>query len=165
MATFAGNTARFLVALLGLMVVPVLGFFFLKDFPVILEKAQRLLPRKFEKLLVQRFSQVDGVLSAFIRGQLAVGTILSAVYSVGLSAARVDMAIFIALVSGFGNMVPYVGTGVGIALASVGLILNWHGMWQVAVVALTFILGQMLESLVITPRIVGSKVGLPPVVV
>lgn len=164
-AAFAGNTARFLITVLGLLVVPVISFFFLRDYPALVERAQSLLPRRAVALLSRRFAQVDEVLSAFVQGQLTVGAILSVIYSAGLSAARIDLAIVIGVVAGFGNMVPYLGTAVGIALSAMGLLLSWHGPWQLAVVVGTFVVAQLSEALVITPRIVGEKVGLPPVMV
>ncbi len=165
LASFAGNTARFIVTLLGLSVVPVLAFFFLQDYPRLVGLVRDLLPRRAVGLMTRRFSEVDEVLSAFVRGQLTVGAVLSVIYAAGLSAARIDMAIVIGVIAGFGNMVPYLGTGVGILLSLVGLMLSWQGPWQLAAVAGTFVIGQMLEGFVITPRIVGEKVGLAPVAV
>ncbi len=163
--SFANNTARFVATVLGLFVVPVLGFFFLKDYPRLLELAKGLLPRRSVELVVRRFAEVDEVLSAFLRGQLTVGAILSVLYSTGLSIARIDMAILIGLIAGFGNMVPFLGTAIGLVLAMVGLALSWQGPWQLLVIALTFVVTQALEGTVITPRVVGDKVGLPPVAV
>ncbi len=165
LAAFAGNTARFVTTVLGLLVVPVIGFFFLRDYPALLSTARDLIPRRAVGLVTRRFAQVDEVLSAFVQGQITVGAILSVIYSVGLSAARIDMAILIGLIAGFGNMVPYLGTGIGIVLAGVGLALSWLGPWQLAVVVGTFVVGQLLEGFVITPRVVGDKVGLSSVVV
>ncbi|WP_205525951.1 AI-2E family transporter [Pyxidicoccus trucidator] len=165
LASFAGNTARFVATLLGLSVVPVLAFFFLQDYPRLTSMVKDLLPRRTVALVARRFAEVDEVLSAFVRGQLTVGAVLSVIYAAGLSAGRIDMAIVIGVIAGFGNMVPYLGTGVGILLSLVGLALSWQGPWQLAVVAGTFVIGQLLEGLVITPRIVGEKVGLAPVAV
>ncbi len=164
-ASFAGNTARFVATLLGLAVVPVLGFFFLKDYPRLVGLVRELIPRRAVGLVSRRFSEVDDVLSAFVRGQLTVGSILSVIYSTGLSIAGIDMAIVIGVVAGFGNMVPYLGTSVGIMLALLGLMLSWQGPWQLAVVVGTFLVAQLSEGLFITPRIVGEKVGLTPVTV
>jgi len=164
-ADFASNTARFLATLLGLLVVPVLGFFFLQDYPRLVEMAKSLVPRRATSLVSRRFSEVDEVLSAFVRGQLTVGAILSLLYGTGLWFARMDLAIVIGVIAGFGNMVPYLGTGVGVLLAALGLMLSWQGPWQILVVAGTFVVGQMAEGLVITPRVVGEKVGLAPVAV
>lgn len=164
-ASFASNTASVVASVLGLLVVPVLAFFFLDDYPVLVERLRNLLPRRALPLLERRFGEVDDVLSAFVRGQLTVGAILSVIYSAGLSIARIDMAIVIGLIAGFGNMVPYLGTGVGASLAVISVLLSWQGPWQFAVVAGTFLLAQLLEGLFITPRVVGTKVGLPPVAV
>ncbi|RKI41758.1 AI-2E family transporter [Corallococcus sp. AB004] len=164
-ASFAGNTARFAATLLGLSVVPVLAFFFLQDYPRLMGRIQDLLPRRSVALATQRFREVDEVLSAFVQGQLTVGAILSVLYAVGLSVARIDLAIAIGLIAGFGNMVPYLGTGIGVVLAVLGVLLSWQGPWQLAVVAATFIIGQLAEGFVITPRVVGEKVGLAPVAV
>ncbi|WP_420811505.1 AI-2E family transporter [Myxococcus stipitatus] len=165
LAAFAGNTARFVATLLGLAVVPVLAFFFLQDYPRLMGLVKDLLPRRAVGLVGRRFAEVDEVLSAFVRGQLTVGALLSVIYAAGLSAARIDMAIVIGVIAGFGNMVPYLGTGVGILLSLVGVMLSWQGPWQIGMVVGTFVVGQMLEGFVITPRIVGEKVGLAPVAI
>ena len=165
LARFAGNTARLLATLAGLLVVPVLAFFFLRDYPSLVGRARGLLPRRFEPLISRRFAEVDEVLSAFVRGQLTVGAILSCIYMTGLSVARIDLAIVIGLVTGFGNMVPYLGTAIGILLSVLSVLISWHGPWQLAVIAATFVIAQASEGLWITPRVVGEKVGLPPVAV
>lgn len=165
LAAVASNTARLVATVLGLLVVPVLAFFFLQDYPKLVDRAQGLIPRRAVKLVSKRFAEVDEVLSAFVRGQLTVGAILAVIYSTGLSIARIDMAIVIGVIAGFGNMVPYLGTTVGAILAALGLMLAWQGAWQVAVVIGTFVVAQAAEGLFITPRIVGDKVGLPPVAV
>ncbi|ATB33441.1 AI-2E family transporter [Melittangium boletus] len=162
-ASFAGNTARFVATLLGLLVVPVLAFFFLQDYPQLVALVRGLVPRRAVGLVGRRFAEVDDVLSAFVRGQLTVGAILSVLYSMGLSFARIDMAIVIGVIAGFGNTVPYLGTGVGVVLALLGVMLSWQGAWQLAVVAGTFLVGQMAEGFFITPRVVGDKVGLSSV--
>ncbi|MBM4378032.1 MAG: AI-2E family transporter [Deltaproteobacteria bacterium] len=164
-ARLASNTAGVLATAVGLLVVPVIAFFLLVDYPQLLERMAGLFPRRHEPQLRRRFSEVDAVLSAFVRGQLTVGALLSVLYGVGLWVARLELAIVIGLVAGFGNMVPYVGTALGALLALFGLVLAWQGPWQLAVVVGTFLVAQALEGLVITPRVVGDKVGLSPVVV
>ncbi len=165
LASFAGNTARFVATLLGLLVVLVLAFFFLKDYPRLIHLGAMLIPRRALPLLGKRFAEIDGVLSAFVRGQLTVGAILSVLYSAGLSAARIDMAIVIGCIAGFGNMVPFVGTALGVSLAMLTLVLSWQGPWQVVVIIGTFVVAQAAEATVITPKVVGDKVGLPTVAV
>lgn len=165
LASFAGNTARFVATLLGLLVVPVLAFFFLQDYPQLVARVKGLVPRRAVGLVNRRLSEVDDVLSAFVRGQVTVGAILSVLYTVGLGFARIDLAIVIGVIAGFGNMVPYLGTTLGVVLALLGLMLSWQGAWQLAVVVGTFVFAQMAEGFVITPRVVGDKVGLSSVAV
>lgn len=165
LAAFASNTARVVTTLLGLLLVPVMGFFFLQDWPQLMQQVQRLVPRRAVGLVDRRFAEVDEVLSAFVSGQLTVGSILSVIYAVGLSLGRIEMALVIGAIAGFGNMVPYLGTAVGVVLAVLGVVLSWHGPWQLAVVVATFVVGQLAEGFVITPRVVGDKVGLSPVTV
>jgi len=164
-AAAAGDTARFLALVLGLLVVPVLAFFFLRDYPSLVSRVRALIPRRAEPLVARRFAEVDSVLSAFVRGQLTVGAILAVLYATGLSVARIDLAILIGLITGFGNMVPYLGTSVGLGLSLLSLGISWDGPWQLGAVAATFAIAQALEGLVITPRVVGERVGLPPVAV
>lgn len=165
LAAFAGNTARVVATLMGLVLVPVLGFFFLKDYPRLIALAGELVPRRALGLVSARFAEVDEVLSAFARGQLTVGGILAVLYTIGFSIAGIDLAVVIGALTGFGNLVPFLGTGLGVALSLLALVLSWQGSWQLLVLALTFVLAQLAESLVITPRVVGEKVGLPPVAV
>lgn len=160
LSTVAGSTGRWVSALVGLFMVPVLLFLLLLDFNGVHAKVLSLVPRPAVGLVTRRFRDVNEVLGAFVRGQLVVGLILSILYSVGLSFARIDLAIAIGLIAGFGNMVPYLGTGIGIVLAALGTLLAWQGPWQLLVVAATFSIAQLLESFVITPRVVGDRVGL-----
>lgn len=161
----AGGTANVLATLLGLLIIPVLAFYLLHDYDELVAWAKGLIPRRYEKLVAGRFSEVDSVLGAFLRGQMLVGAILSAIYAAGLSVARLDLAVVIGIVAGFGNMIPYVGTAIGIVLAALSLAMSWQGPWQILVIAGTFVGAQVLEGFVITPRIVGEKVGLSPLAV
>ena len=155
-----GGTASLLVAIVGLLVIPVLTFYMLRDYDRIVAWARGLLPRRYERLVAARFTEVDSVLSSFIRGQLTVGAILTCIYGAGLSAARLELAVVIGAVAGFGNMIPYIGPAIGFALAGLSLAVSWQGPWQIAVVVATFAVGMGAEGLFLTPRVLGEKVGL-----
>ncbi|HEY3452843.1 MAG TPA: AI-2E family transporter [Myxococcales bacterium] len=159
------STASALVFVFGMLVIPVITFHLLRDYDRIVESFRTLLPRRYEALVSRRFGEVNAVLGGFIRGQLTVGAILTGVYGVGLSVAGLDLAVVIGAVAGFGTMIPYVGPGVGMALAALSLMVSWQGAWQLAVVAATFAVGMTAEGLYITPRVVGGKVGLSAVLV
>ncbi|MBS2032730.1 MAG: AI-2E family transporter [Deltaproteobacteria bacterium] len=160
-----GSTASVLATLLALLVAPVIAFHFLKDAPRYSGMAVAFLPPRFRDQIVGRFHEVDRVLSAFVRGQLTVGAIYAGIYGAGLSLGRVDMAIGIALIAGFGNLVPYMGAATGAVLTAMSLAVGNHEPWQIGVAAATFALVQLLDGVLLTPRLVGERVGLPPVAV
>lgn len=160
-----GSTASILATLLALLVAPVITFHFLRDAPRYGQMAVDFLPPRFRDQIVGRFHEVDHVLSAFVRGQLTVGAIYACIYGAGLSFARVDMAVGIALIAGFGNLVPYMGALTGVVLTAVSFAVGSHHPWQIVVAGITFALVQVLDGIFLTPRLVGERVGLPPVAV
>jgi predicted PurR-regulated permease PerM len=160
-----GGTASLLSTALGLLLIPVLTFYLLRDYDRLVAWMRDLIPRRYERLVSGRFSEVDAVLGSFLRGQMTVGAILTAIYAVGLSMARLDLAVVIGAVAGFGTMIPYVGPGIGALLAVLALAVSWQGPWQGAVAVATFAGAMGFEGLFLTPRIVGQKVGLSAVAV
>lgn len=164
-ASFAGSTVSWLVFLAGLSIVPFITFYLLRDWDELVAAAAGLFPRRAAPLLAARFAAIDGALASFVQGQLAVGAILAGIYVVGLWGSGVQLAVLIGLIAGFGNLVPYLGTGIGIALALASVGLHWEGVGPLVGVVLTFGVGQALEGFVITPRVVGEQVGLSPVAV
>lgn len=160
-----GSTAGLLVTVLGLAIAPALAFMLLLDAPDSFGTLRALLPPRFRAQVLGRFAELDRVLGAFVRGQLKVGAILFVLYLAGLTLAGIDIAPAIALIAGFGNIVPYLGQGSGLVLAGLSLLVESPAGWQVAAALGTFVVCNLLESLVITPRIVGRSVGLSPVAV
>jgi len=159
--------------LLSFILFPVFFFYILVDFPRIKEAARDMIPPRNRDLMLGRLAEVDRVLAAFVRGQLTVCFFLAVSYSIGLSFTGIDLAIVIGVVSGFAFVIPYAGTILGIvagtvmAIVKFGVIdpdfvlkINPHllGVWAV------FGIVQLLESNVISPKIVGEQVGLHPVV-
>jgi predicted PurR-regulated permease PerM len=159
------STASMLIFAFGLLVVPVLAFHLLRDYDRIVSWFRSLIPRRYESLIAGRFGEVNAVLGGFIRGQLTVGAILTCLYGLGLSLSEIDLAVVIGAIAGFGTMIPYIGPGIGMMLATLSLVVSWEGPWQVGAVAGTFALAMTIEGLFITPRIVGGKVGLSAVMV
>jgi len=152
--------------LIGLCLLPILSVSFLLRWNVLVQKSMRWIPAWSRSQIAHRSRELNEVLSGFVRGQLLVGCILTVCYGSGFWFSGIEMAILIALVAGFGNILPYVGTASGIALAGIALLLSpATGWWQVFGVTITFVVTQALESFLITPKIVGNRVGLPAVVV
>ena len=163
----AGGTATAMAQVLAFALVPIFVFYFLRDFDLMKERATLLLPLRHRARIVGRFREIDGVLAAFVRGQLTVAAILGAIYAVGLTLSGVKLGLVIGLVAGFAAMIPYAGMVLGLALAAVAVLVDWHtgSLWVAAGATATFVVGQALEGNLITPKIVGDKVGLPAVVV
>ena len=146
-----------------LVLIPIFTFYFLPKFPGIVAGAQELIPRRYLGWVQETGKDIDKVLAAWIRGQLMVIGILAVLYAVGLSIAGVKMAVLIGLLTGCLAFIPYVGVIVGVVLAVGVCLLEYTGPGQIIGVVAVFAVVQTLEGLVITPRVVGEKVGLGPV--
>jgi predicted PurR-regulated permease PerM len=147
-----------LLSLVSLVIVPVFVFFFLKDFNTLKASFFGMLPESRRKPVARYFAMVDDVLSGFIRGQIMVALSLAVLYSIGLSLTGIRF--LIGVVAGLLFIIPYVGTMIGIAASAVVLIVDFSGWGQVFGVAATFAIAQAIEGYVLTPKIVGNRVGL-----
>lgn len=151
------------VANIGLTIV--VTFYLLRDWDVLVKNVHDMLPRKNEAMIVELTKKSDEVISAFFRGQLLVMLALALVYSVGLSIVGLDTAILIGLLAGLVSFVPYLGFIVGIVVASIAALLQFQDITVLLYVLVVFGVGQALEGMVLTPLLVGDKIGLHPVAV
>ena len=149
----------------NLLLIPVVTFYLLRDWDNLLAWVKSSIPRPWEKQIVSLALACDEVLSAFIRGQLLVMMALGTVYSVGLSLLGLDLALFLGTLAGLASVVPYLGAVVGIGSASIAAYMQFHEFMPVVYVLIVFGVGQALEGMVLTPLLVGDKIGLHPVAV
>lgn len=149
----------------NLFIIPVAMFYLLRDFDGINEKIVNLVPPRIRDQFVDTFKEIDRVLSRFVRGQLMVATLMAGLYSVGLFACGTPMSLLVGLLAGYANLVPYLGLVFGFVPAAVLTYLQFQEWGPVLGVVAVFGVVQMLESMVITPRVVGDQVGLHPVVI
>jgi predicted PurR-regulated permease PerM len=159
------NTLYIVLGLLNLVVAPVFTFYFLRDFDLMKKRAAELIPLAYREWTLGKFRQVDETLGAFLRGQLTVCTMLAVLYSFGLMIVGIDMAVIIGVSAGYLFIVPYLGTIFGIITASIMALLKFHDFWHVLGVWVVFLVVQLFETYFLTPRIVGDRVGLNPVLV
>ena len=146
-----------------LVITPVVAFYLLRDWDRLIEKADDALPRKHLETIRGLAKQVDETLAGFLRGQGLVCILLAVFYAIGLTVAGLDFGLVIGLIAGFLSFIPYVGSLVGLFL-SVGLALaQFDSFVDVAIVAAVFFVGQAIEGNILTPKLVGEKVGLHPV--
>lgn len=156
---------NFLLFLVNLAIIPVATFYLLRDFDRLKGWALQLAPPKHHAFLLERFGRMDEVLGSFLKGQLLVGLVLAGVYSLGLVLLGTPLGIPIGVAAGLATIVPYLGLVVGL-LPAVLLTLLEHPDWpHLLGVLLLFGFGQGLDQMVLSPRIVGGKVGLHPVVI
>lgn len=156
-------------ALIGLVVtlalIPLLSFYFLRDWPKLLSRIHSLIPRYQEKTFVRLAKESDAVLGAFLRGQLSVMLTLGIVYSVGLSLVGLDLAFLVGFLAGLISFVPYLGFILGLLMATLLFLMQSPEPIQMLYVLGVFGFGQLLESFILTPLLLGGKIGLHPVAV
>ena len=151
--------------LLNVVMIPVFVFYFLRDFDRMKGWIVEQIPARYRGRVVERGKRVDKVVGEWLRGQVEVALILAVLYAVGLFAVGVKLAIPIGILAGLLNVVPYLGFAFGFGLALLMVLLEWSGVGAIFGVVGVFVVAQILESYVLTPKIVGEKVGLSPVTV
>ncbi|MEM8983167.1 MAG: AI-2E family transporter [Pseudomonadota bacterium] len=154
-----------LAAAVSLFLIPVLTFYLLRDWDDILERVARLIPPNQRPTVLHLARESDVVLGAFLRGQVLVMFGLALIYTVGLSIIGLPYAIAIGVVAGLVSFVPYLGLVFGIALAGVTALNEPNGLLMLALVVGVFVIGQVVEGSILTPKLVGDRIGLHPVVV
>jgi predicted PurR-regulated permease PerM len=157
--------ANFIVEMLNVLLVPVLAFYMLSDFPRIKQRFLELFPRRHQSTVVTKINEVDDALGGYLRGQLTVSLCLAVIYVIGLLILGVPLAVPIGLFSGLANMVPYLGFIMGISLSFLFSFVDnqdWHRLIWIVVV---YTFAQLMEGVVISPLIVGKKTGLHPVLI
>jgi predicted PurR-regulated permease PerM len=145
--------------------IPVVTFYLLRDWDKLIEHIQDLLPRSSVDTISRLAKECDEVLGAFLRGQLLIMIALGVVYTAGLLLVGLDLALLVGLLAGTAAVVPYLGAALGITAASVAALVQFNDWIYLVPVAGVFLVGQLLESMVLTPVLVGDKIGLHPVAV
>lgn len=148
-----------------LVLIPVVTFYLLRDWDVLVARVHELLPRSVEPTVAKLARESDEVLGAFLRGQLSVMVALGVLYGVGLWLVGLDVGPLIGMIAGLISFVPYLGAIVGVAMALIAALVQF-GDWQhVVMVLAVFGIGQTIEGYVLVPKLVGDKIGLHPVAV
>lgn len=151
--------------LVTLALIPVVTFYLLLDWERLLAKLLALLPTSKQPRARLLARETDAVLGSFLRGQFSVMLVLAAVYATGLWIIGLDLALPIGLLAGLLSFVPYLGLITGITAAGIGAYVQFQDAHLLLLVLAVFGVGQVLESLVLTPRLVGASTGLHPVAV
>ena len=155
-----------LLAIIGnLILVLVVLFYLLMDWPNLVTRAQKLVPPRMREQVEGFLQECDSVLGQYLRGQLLVMLILAAFYSIGLALFRFDLAVPVGVFTGLAMFIPYVGFGIGLVMALLAGLLQFASWYGVVAVAVVYGIGQVGESLFLTPRLVGERIGMNPLMV
>lgn len=169
LAALVGSITRSSGVLVGwvanLLLIPVVTFYLLRDWDLLVARIRDLLPRRIEPVVSTLAAESDEVLGAFLRGQLLVMLGQGLIYSAGLWLVGLDFALLIGMFAGLVSFVPYLGAIVGVAAASLAAYFQFQELWQLLLVWLVFGIGQAVEGMLLTPLLVGDRIGLHPVAV
>lgn len=149
-----------LVALL--LITPIVCFYLIRDWPAMVRRVDELLPRAYAPTIRQQLFLINRTLAAYLRGQIVVMLAMSAFYIVFLSICGLHYSLLLGLLAGMIIIVPYIGSIISVTL---GLFIAYsqfgpEGAFWVVVAVYT--VGQILESQILTPKIIGDRVGLHP---
>ena len=152
--------------LANLVLIPVVAFYLLRDWNIMMARIRDLLPRSRADQIVSLAKECHDVLGAFVRGQLLVMLALGVIYSAGLMLVGLELGLLIGLMAGLAAIVPYMGFIVGIGAALVAGLFQFGGdLYPMLGIVAVFMVGQALEGMVLTPLLVGDRIGLHPVAV
>ena len=167
--TVIGYVSRSGFALIGMLttvlLIPIITFFFLRDWDVIVGRVASMVPRDHIDTVSRLARESSEVLGGFLRGQFLVMVILGVMYGLGLWAVGLDLGILIGIIAGLLTFVPYLGPTSGVVLGVLAALMQYGDWKHVAGVLAVFGVGQIIESYWLTPKLVGDRIGLHPVAV
>lgn len=149
----------------NLVLLPIVLFYLLRDWGKLRARVDHLVPRQLHEKVATIVREIDAVLAEWLRGQLLVILVMTVFYVTGLWLARLDFALPIGVITGVLVFVPFVGAITGFVLGTIAALLQFDSLWGVLWVWLVFASGQALEGMVVTPWLVGERIGLHPVAV
>jgi predicted PurR-regulated permease PerM len=154
------------LAVIGnLVLVPVVLFYLLSDWPGLVERWQALIPPRLRQRVTSFLDECDAVLGQYLRGQALVMLSMAAFYSIGLALFGFDLALPVGVFTGLAMFIPYLGFGLGGALALLAGLVQFASWYGVVAVAVVYGIGQLVESFWLTPRLVGERIGMNPLMV
>ncbi|WP_420549893.1 AI-2E family transporter [Curvivirga sp.] len=146
-----------------LVLTPIVAFYFLRDWDRMVAKIDSWLPRKQQTIIRKQFSDMDTIIGGFVRGQSMVCISLGIFYAVGLALLGLDFGLLVGFFTGLVSFIPYFGMLIGFALGMGIALAQFDTMAMVGFVAIVFAIGQVIEGYILTPRLIGNRVGLHPV--
>ena len=149
----------------NLVLIPVLAFFFLRDWDRFVERVASLIPRDYLPTVTRLAKESDEVLGGFLRGQFMVMAALGVLYGLGLWLVGVKVGILIGVIGGLLSFVPYLGPASVVVMGAVATLVQGNGWQGLVGVGVVFTVAQLIESYLLTPKLVGERIGLHPMAV
>ncbi len=147
-----------------IFVTPILVFYMIRDWDLFLSKINHLIPSRYSPTVRKFFIEVDKTLSGYVRGQFNVCLILGMLYAIGLISAGLNFGFLIGFLTGFMSFIPYIGMLSGVITALItGFFQDNFGTNEFIMMGVVFLIGQIVESNFLTPKLIGNKVGIHPV--
>jgi len=143
-----------------LIVTPVVAFYLLRDWDLIVKKVDGWLPRAHQKTIREQCRLIDQTLAGFVRGQFSVCVLLGVFYAIGLTAVGLPFGAIVGLATGLLSFIPYVGMLAGFAVGLGLAIANFDSVTDIGLVIVVFVVGQVIEGNFLTPKLVGDRVNL-----
>lgn len=162
-ATYSG--LHILAGLARLLLILVITFYLLRDWDAIIQLIGELLPGRYVKRVGLFARETDVTLGRLLRGQLTLMLSLAFIYSLGLSLVGLDVALPVGVMTGLISFIPYLGFSTGLLTASLAVLLQYHDVHHLLLVFAVFGFAQVMESMILGPRLVGRSIGLHPVLV
>ena len=160
------SSSAFFTLLLTLFLTPLISFYLLRDWHKMLDNLKGLLPSSIKATVCRLCGESDKIFSAFMRGQLTVMLSLATLYSIGLYLIGLELALVIGVLTGLLSFIPYVGWLIGLVTATIALLLQFGLDWiQILYLLVLFIVIQLIESFLLTPKLIGNRLGLHPLTV
>lgn len=163
---YVGRSGMAILLLVSnLLLLPILSFYFLRDWQPMLRSLHDAVPRRHAAIVGRLAAESDDVLGGFLRGQMLVMAMLGTIYAIGLWLVGLDSGLLIGFTAGLVSFVPYLGATFGVVAAVIACLIQYGDVNHLLGVALVFTVGQLIESYILTPKLVGGRIGLHPVAV
>lgn len=146
-----------------LLITPIVSFYIMRDWPMIVAKVDSWLPRSKAAVIRAQLHEIDRTLAGFVRGQSMVCVLLATYYAIALAVVGLNFGLVIGLIAGLLSFIPFVGSTFGLVAAAIVALVQFDGYTQVAIVIAIFMFAQFMEGNVIAPKLIGESVGLHPV--
>lgn len=166
-STFANHLWDYTLATINLVaiiaLVPIILYYFLKDWPNMVSSIESILPMKGKSKVREICISINELLSAYIRGQLNICLMLAIYYVIGLSIIGVDLALLLGLISGFLIIIPFIGAFISFFMMLISCYLTFGAGIELLYIIILFLVGHGIEAYILAPKIIGNRIGLHPI--